>query len=62
MNELIRIVHQYANNWRSVVKIIDKALCEQKFIIFDLTIPCKHPHRIRISWDQILEKSIPTNE
>src|SRR3954453_10742579 len=50
-DELSRIVHQYANNWCSVIKIIDKALCEQKFIIFDLTVSQEHLHRIRISWD-----------
>ena len=61
-DELVRIVRQYANNWRSVIKIIDKALCEQKFIVFDLTVPREHPHQVRVSWDQILEKSVSTNE
>ncbi len=61
-NELVRIVRQYANDWRSVIKIIDKALCEQKFIVFDLTVPREHPHRVRVGWDQILEKSVPANE
>ncbi len=62
MNELSRIIRQYANNWRSVIKIIDKALCEQKFIVFDLIVSREYPYRIRVSWNQILEKSIPINE
>ena len=56
-DELSCIMRQYANDWRSVIKIIDKHLCEQKFIVFDLTVPREHPHRIRIGWDQILENS-----
>src|SRR6266516_2464627 len=55
-DKLVRIVRQYANDWRSVIKIIDKYLCEQKFIVFDLTVPRDHPHRIRVGWDQVLEK------
>ncbi len=69
MDELSRIMRQYANNWRSVVKIIDKALCvidkalcEQKFIVFDLTVSYDYPHRIRLGWDQILEKSVSANK
>jgi len=50
-DELVRIVRQYANNWRSVIKIIDKHLCKHKFIVFDLTVSCKYPHRICVSWD-----------
>ncbi len=62
MNELSRIVHQYANNWRSVVKIIDKVLCKQKFIVFNLTVPREYSHRIRLDWDQVLEKCALANE
>jgi hypothetical protein len=38
----------------NVYKIIDKYLCEQKFIVFDLTVPHKHSHRIRVGWDMPL--------
>ena len=48
-DELSYIVRQYANDWCSVIKIIDKHLCEQKFIVFDLTVPREHPYRIRLS-------------
>ena len=48
IDELVRIVRQYANNWHNVIKIIDKALCEHKFIVFDLTVLCEHSHRIRL--------------
>jgi hypothetical protein len=53
-DELVHIVRQYANDWRSVIKIIDKALCEKKFIVFNITVPREHPHRIWLGWDQIL--------
>src|SRR3954451_7953309 len=43
-DELSCIVRQYANDWRSVIKIIDKALCEYKFIVFDLTVSREHSH------------------
>ena len=53
-DELSRIVRQYANDWCNMIKIIDKALCEHKFIVFDLTVSHEHPHRIWLKWDQIL--------
>jgi hypothetical protein len=46
MDELVRIVRQYANDWCSVIKIIDKVLCKHKFIVFDLTVPREHLYRI----------------
>ena len=61
-DELVRIVRQYANDWHSVIKIIDKHLCEQKFIVFDLTVPREYPHRIHLGWDQVLKKSASANE
>ena len=61
-DELIRIMRQYANDWHNVIKIIDKTLCKQKFIVFDLTIPREHPHKIQLSWDEVLEKSALINE
>ncbi len=33
----------------SIYKIIDKHLYKQKFIIFNLTIFCKHLYKIRVS-------------
>jgi len=45
-----------------VIKIIDKALCEQKFIVFDLTVPREHPHKVWLDWDKVLKKSASTNE
>src|SRR5436309_8406477 len=53
-DELSRIVRQYANDWCNVIKIIDKALCEQKFIVFNLTVSREHPHRIWDDWDMPL--------
>src|SRR6266542_142346 len=60
-DELVRIVRQYTNDWRSVIKIIDKALCEQKFIIFDLTIPREHPHQIQLDWNMPFVSENPTS-
>ena len=49
MDKLVRIVRQYVNNWRNMIKIIDKILCEQKFIIFDLTVSREHLLRVSLN-------------
>ena len=50
-DELAHILCLYANNWRSIYKLVNKHLCEQKFIVFDLSVPPEHPHRVRVGWD-----------
>ncbi len=50
-NELARILCLYANDWYSIYKDIDNYLCDQNFIVFDLTVPLNHLHRIRKGWD-----------
>src|SRR6266542_3111493 len=50
-DELVCILRLYANDWCSIYKDIDNYLCDQNFIVFDLTVPPNYPHRIQKGWD-----------
>ncbi len=54
--ELIRILRLYADDWRSIYKDVDNYLSDRNFIVFDLTVPRNHPHRIRKGWDTTFNK------
>ncbi|CAJ0927102.1 14667_t:CDS:2 [Entrophospora sp. SA101] len=56
-NDLTRILRRYIDNWRNVVKVIDKYLHGRKFIVIDLTREKNDPFFIRAGWDQPLEIS-----
>jgi hypothetical protein len=49
--ELSRILRLYVNDWRSIYADVENYLCDRNFIVFDLTVPPNHPHRIRKGWD-----------
>ncbi len=55
--ELSRILRLYTYDWRSIYKDVVNYLTDRNFIVFDLTVPPNHPHRIRKGWDQIFEKN-----
>src|SRR2546430_14958819 len=44
--ELSRILRLYAYDWRSIYKDVVNYLTDRNFIVFDLTVPPNHPHRI----------------
>ncbi|CAH1771154.1 9883_t:CDS:1, partial [Entrophospora sp. SA101] len=57
IDDLTRILRRYIDNWRNVVKVIDKYLHGRKFIVIDLTREKNDPFFIRAGWDQPLEIS-----
>jgi hypothetical protein len=58
-DELARILRLYTFDWRSIYEDVVNYLTGRNFIVFDLTVPPNHPHRIRAGWDQIFEKNVP---
>jgi len=38
-DELAHILRLYTNNWRSIYADVNNYLCDQNFIVFDLTVP-----------------------
>jgi hypothetical protein len=59
-DELARIPRLYTFDWRSIYEDVVNYLTDRNFIVFDLTVPPNHPHRIRAGWDQIFEKKCPS--
>ena len=50
-DDLARILRRYVNNWRDVVKIIDKYLHDRQFVVIDLTREKDDPLFLRAGWD-----------
>jgi hypothetical protein len=59
-DELACILRLYTFDWRSIYEDVVNYLTDRNFIVFDLTVPPNHPHRIRAGWDQIFEKKCPS--
>ena len=50
-DDLARILRRYVDNWRDVVKIIDKHLHDRQFVVIDLTREKDDPLFLRAGWD-----------
>ena len=50
-DDLARILRWYVDNWRDVVKIIDKYLHDRQFVVIDLTREKDDPLFLHAGWD-----------
>ena len=61
-DELACIFHLYTFDWRSIYEDVINYLTNRNFIVFDLTVPPNHPHRIQAGWVQIFKKNVQASE